>query len=233
VWDISELAAKSEQMIVNEPARAFAEPILASIAGSPPLYNLSSIGLPVGAGVSGHSSQAEGEAGFIGEEYFVKIATGGADSHACYGGDTSSNLPADFVLEIDGRFLPGPNPNGDDWQIQFRKWGFGNFYVLIIRQDGRIALVRHGNNEGVNLADYNGSPVLSEPDTNHVQLIASGSETAVYVNGKQVIYIDDPGYTEQYGAGTINLGICNLGESPREVRWDNLKVWDISGLPDK
>ncbi len=242
IWDISnmETAVSTADEPVSETAPesvdqagAFAEPILTAIAGSPPLYNMNNLGLPVGAGVSGHSSQAEGEAGFIGEAYFVKIATGGTESHACYGGDTSANLPADFVMEIDGRFLPDTNPNEDDWQIQFRKWGFGNFYVLIIRQDGHINLVRHGNNESVDLAAYYGFPVLSEPDTNHVQLIASGSETAVYVNGEQVIYIDDPDYTDQYGAGTINLGICNLGESPREVRWNNLKVWDISGLLDE
>ncbi|MCP4424913.1 MAG: protein kinase [Chloroflexi bacterium] len=232
IWDISGLAVEDGQASLNEQARAFAEPILAAIADTPPDYtddfSDSSTGWPIGAGISGHSSHAEGETGYLDGEFFLSVVGLGNEEMACYGGESSVSFPADFVLEIDGRFLPDDFPNNDDWQIQFRKWGFGNFYVLIISQDGYLNLIRQENGEPVDLAAHGGAPVVAEPDTNHIQIIAVGMETAVYANGEPVFYVDDPGYSDQYGAGSINLGVCNLGDAAREVRWDNLKIWDVS-----
>ena len=231
------LATGISSALASSPAaqaRAFAEPILAAIAGISPDYEDDfsdpSSGWPSGVGVSGHTSQAEGETGYLDGEYFLRVGGLGGEELACYGGENFASFPADFVLEIDGRFLPDDYPNNDDWQMQFRKWDFGGFYVLTIRQDGYLNLSRYENNERFDLAEQDGAPILAEPGTNHVQIIAVGAETAVYVNGEPLFYVDDAGYSPQYGAGSINLGVCNLGDTAREARWDNLKIWDISNL---
>ncbi len=220
--------------IPSAQARAFAEPILAAIANVPPDYEDDfsdpSSGWQTGTGISGHPSRAAGETGYDDGEYFLRVEGTAGQELVCYGIDSFVSFPADLVLEIDGRFLPEANPENDDWQIQFRKWDFGGFYSFGIRRDGYLNLRRSENNEGFDLAEHYGAPVLAEPDTNHVQIIAVGSETAVYVNGETLFYVDDADYSPQYGVGSINLGVCNLGETVREVRWDNLKVWDIANL---
>jgi hypothetical protein len=129
-------------------------------------------------------------------------------------------------LEIDGRFLPENNPKSDDWQIHFRN----DKYTLMISHGGSLNLARFSDNELFSLAEHHGPPILAEPDSNFIQLVAQETEIAVYVNGKPVLYANDTDYSNQNGSGILKLAICNMGITPREVRWSNLKVWDISDL---
>lgn len=210
----------------DEPAHAFAEPILAAIADRPPLYDLETIGLPTGTGISGHPSHADGETGFIDGEYFMIVGAGEPEAYACYGADSSVNLPTDFVLEIDGRFLPENNPENDDWQIRFRN----DKYTLMISHGESLNLAQSSDNDLLSLAEHHGAPILAEPDSNFIQLIAQGTEIAVYVNENPVLYINDADYPDQNDSGSILLALCNMGITPREARWSNLKVWDITDL---
>ncbi len=212
-----------------EQARAFAEPILAAATGRPPDYendfDTPTGDWPSGTGVSGHPSRVEGEMGFDAGEYFAT-----SNGRGCYGGDSLVSFPADFVLDITGRLAPSTDlTSDDDWQIQFRKWEFGGFYGLVVSQERGVGLVRHGPGEGeaVDLGNYP-APFQDVTQANRFQIIARGSETAVYVNGEPFFYANDSGYSGQYGAGTINLGVCNSNDAPLAARWDNLRIWDIS-----
>ena len=62
--------------------------------------------------------------------------------------------------------------------------------------------------------------------TNSLQIVAKGPQIAVVVNGEPLFLIRD----ERLSRGSITLPVCTSGDTPLEVRFDNLKVWDISGL---
>jgi hypothetical protein len=50
------------------------------------------------------------------------------------------------------------------------------------------------------------------------------------VNGEPALFGVDPYFGEQHASGMIELVVCNFADTPLEARWDNLRVWDISGL---
>lgn len=140
----------------------------------------------------------------------------------------------DFVLEIDGRLVtPGL---GGYWSIEIRQLGAPNNidgkYILTVSQDRRLQFARlHGIPPGTDfLAEHLVDPLVWDIDTNHIQLIAKGYEFAVYVNEVPAIYArDDNGYPQQDAPYSYRLSLGARGSS-LEVRWDNLRVWDISDL---
>ena len=79
--------------------------------------------------------------------------------------------------------------------------------------------------------DYFGNATRTGTEWNHWQIIAKGPQLAVYVNGEPIMYLDDAGFTQDYGSGRLELNVCNEGDVPSDVRWDNLRIWDISRLP--
>ena len=63
--------------------------------------------------------------------------------------------------------------------------------------------------------------------TNHVLVVLKGPWIAVYLNGSPV----GLGYDETFRQGRIGLAADSQSGTPIEVHFDNLKIWDISGLP--
>ena len=68
-------------------------------------------------------------------------------------------------------------------------------------------------------------------DYNHVQLIVKETGLAVYVNEIPTLNVDDPMHADANTLGYFSLNVCNAGTSPLDTKWDNFRVWDISGLP--
>ena len=62
-------------------------------------------------------------------------------------------------------------------------------------------------------------------------LIVRGERIGVYANGLPVLYTEDKHFSEKFKTGIFSLSVCNTGTVPVEIRWDNLKLWDISNLP--
>jgi dipeptidyl aminopeptidase/acylaminoacyl peptidase len=75
-----------------------------------------------------------------------------------------------------------------------------------------------------------GLPVQAGLEPNRLQILAVGPQIAVYVNGEPALFTTDPNFDERYKSGLFDLVVCNLGDTRMEVRWDNLRIWDISGL---
>jgi hypothetical protein len=63
-----------------------------------------------------------------------------------------------------------------------------------------------------------------------LQIILKGTEIAVAINGKWQVLATDLYYTTDAGR-RMRLEVINSGALPLEVRWDNLKIWDITDLP--
>jgi hypothetical protein len=217
-----------------EQARAFAEPIVAAVADRPSDYEDDfsdptsgwEIGTVAGAGEI-NGTQFEGERGYVAGEYFIRVPRPENDIF-CVGVWDESTPPtfSDFVLEVDGRFVSEGQASG--WQIFFRHWE--EFHRLLVAPDTQADLSRWREQQMFVLAEHTGTPVNGGSETNHIQIIARGSEIAVYANGKAFLYGNDEGYAEPSWMNPISLNVCTHNEVT-EVRWDNLRIWDISGLP--
>jgi hypothetical protein len=206
--------------------RAFAEPILATIADRPPDYR-DDFSDP-GSGWSLRQS-TEGEAGYEDGEYVAVAAP------SYISGGESSLLPefSDFVLEVDGRFVSGDDGH---WGVGLRRVsGFGTAvgYSVMVRPSGRVEIVRRGAGEKwwTSLTSVRETFIKPGYETNHLQIIAKGPQIAVAVNGEWATLVTDPYYTTQLEKGTIRLDANNEdGGAPLRVQWDNLRIWDISDL---
>jgi hypothetical protein len=72
-------------------------------------------------------------------------------------------------------------------------------------------------------------PLMTGADKNHLVIIALGNRVAVYANEKPLVLVKDE--TWQAGTARLNFGVCSDNtDAPLQVRFDNLKVWDITGL---
>jgi len=214
---------------------AFAWPFLAATAGRGPNY-IDDFSNP-GSGWE-TSSYANADparrVGYLDGEFFASLVpTPGA--HNCSHGENRS-MPyfRDLVLEVDGRFVVFPPDSRQTWHLAFR-WGIpandpskGGGYVVMITPQQNVALSRAHTNS-THLGSVTSNYIARGSGTNHLQVVAKGSEIAVMVNGVPLLYADDPGYEGYFGGG-VTMSVCTQPGEPLEARWDNLRIWDISGF---
>jgi len=206
-----------------DQVRAFAEPILAAIAGREPTWG-DDFSNP-GSGWP-NDVKDEGKRGYEDGEYVIIANPHPSWPEECCqcSGGGPSGVPefSDFVLEADLRFVSGAlSEDPGHWTVIFRssyqaKFRPGSLEVHKIAEEG----------EGRLLAEHQGAPLKSDEETNHLQIIAKGPQVAFYVNGEPVGLV----YDESFSKGTIGFLVCTHTDSPLRVHFDNLKVWDISGL---
>lgn len=218
---------------------AFAWPFLAAIADRGPDYadDFSNPGSGWATSSYDNADPAR-RVGYLDGEFFASLVpTPGA--HNCSHGENRS-MPyfRDLVLEVDGRFVVFP-PNGNQsWHLAFR-WGApanndparGGGYVVMINPLQNVALSRGIwlDNNNTHLGGVTSNYIARGSGTNHLQVVAKGSEIAIMVNGVPLLYADDPGYEGYFGGG-VTMSVCTHPGEPLEARWDNLRIWDISGF---
>jgi hypothetical protein len=145
---------------------------------------------------------------------------------------------SDFVVEVEVQVVSGGKSEDDVWFVVLRDWREPNspphgFYGPEGRPaTGQIALRKWGDprydRDGPpNLLPYSPRVLKTGYETNHVLVVLKGSWIALYVNGRPV----GLGYDELWSRGTVGLAAGTGGDTPLEVHFDNLKIWDISGLP--
>lgn len=125
---------------------------------------------------------------------------------------------SDFVLEVDGRILPGAG-NDTYWLLAFRELN-GPAHQIVIGYDGYV---------NINLWE---SPSLnfegmahSGNQSNHILIIAKGWRFAFYVN-HQPLYSTENSHI-RIGSSRIFVESQNKASGA----FDNFKIWDISDLP--
>jgi serine/threonine protein kinase len=205
----------------SDQARAFAQSILTGIGDRPPDYE-DSFDDPGSGWTLLKTSDAE--AGYQDGEYVITIASSDYSMYA-----DSAALPtfADFALEVDGQFAAGDIGYwGTSWQ-----WGDAQVTgVLIPLLAGPVQMVHCEGADCSSLGDIRNPALNPVGETNHLQIIAKGSEIAIAINGEWQVLATDLYYTADAGR-RIRLEVLNSAASPLEVRWDNLKLWDITDLP--
>ncbi len=235
IWDLSQEPGPvspltPDPMMVQ--ARAFGDPILKTVANKPPDY-YDDFGNPK-SGWEQIQVMDQGKFEYVDGEYSL-VAKGALSPTPveCNGVTAPVRELGDFVFEVDGRFASGKGGNAI---MAFRQWrtvgrGNGGYELHFSRPNEAASLRRCDSNGCPAVVDYFGNATKTSIEWNHWQIVAKDSRLAVYVNGEPILYLDDSGFTEDYGSGHFELKVCNVGDMASDVRWDNLRIWDISKLP--
>jgi hypothetical protein len=127
----------------------------------------------------------------------------------------------DFVLEVDGRFLPN-TVKDSYWFIGFRGFEAAS-HTIVVHYDGNVEIVleQPGENEGLHFV----GAAHSGDQSNHILLIAKGWKFAFYVNGLPLYYAENT----QLRIGGHCLWVQT--QEKASVAFDNFKIWDISKIP--
>jgi hypothetical protein len=225
----------------------FAEPIQKAIENQPPKFQddfsdpnsnwiigKQTMNLPPEGEVTNPGMYQNGETGYLDGEYFTI-----ASPKTCIGG-TNSRIGSyqDFVAEFDVRFISGTD---GDWEFHFHIQNSPNSELyalnLIINTDYLEfqKSVEGKSPETWGVGRSTGGEVKGGLESNHIVLMVRGTEMAVYANGIPALHILDTPYSQKSTTGEFSLVACHMGNDlagePVEVRWDNLKLWDISLLP--
>lgn len=171
--------------------------------------------------------RAVGETGYVDGEYFTT-----AEPNSCLGG-TNPRIGEyqDFVAEFDARIVSGAYGG---WNLQFRINGDRSYAFGVAITPSYFGGQKCAAGEcGKEFGTYSGNQIKSGSEWNHMVFIVRGAAIAVYANGTPIVYAEDNLFSEKFTMGTMSLDVCNDGNGnvPVEIRWDNVKIWDISNLP--
>ncbi|MBN1810232.1 MAG: protein kinase [Anaerolineae bacterium] len=195
-------------------ARAFADPVLAAIAGQEPDYaddfSDPASGWPV-------QSNARQETGYENGVYNVLIKTANTGSglymDELHGFD-------DFVAQVDVRWVDGVSGNtGFLWRFEQDDPCYGAWIAAPTRSWGMWNRTNTMENGGG--SDH----ILEGQEWNHLTLIVKGEKIALYVNGEPIAFASD----DLCHTGGVQFNV-HAGEPNVHVQIDNLKVWDIYDL---
>jgi photosystem II stability/assembly factor-like uncharacterized protein/tetratricopeptide (TPR) repeat protein len=123
-----------------------------------------------------------------------------------------------YVLDVTVQFVSGTVGN---WHLGFRDTTINFFPDGSYSFEGGAMKLSSEEDGGI------------DPNTEVIRLtiVAQGSKMAFYVGGQPLVLLEDSVFLEK----TVNLffGACSDAstETPFEVKFDDLKIWEISGLP--
>jgi serine/threonine-protein kinase len=204
----------------GDKARTFAGSILAAIGDRSPDY-VDDFGDPGSGWTLLKTSDVETK---YQDGGYVIIAS---PDLSAYADSTAMPAFADFVIEVDGRFVSG---DSGYWGISWQWGGAQVTGVLIPYLVGPVQMVHCENEDCASLGDIR-SPVLNPVgEANRLQVIVKGGEIAVAINGEWQVLATDLYYTTEEGRRP-RIEVYNSGASPLEVHWDNIKIWDITDIP--
>ena len=130
------------------------------------------------------------------------------------------DIYTDFILEVDAGQVSGSDKNL--YGLIFRYQDSDNYYALLVSSEGRYGLVKLLASRWTFLeGDYIASPYIKKgSSTNHLQVIAQGSQITVLINGQQVTSISDTSFAK----GQVGIAFGSFDEPNVHVRFDNFRV---------
>ncbi len=215
--------------------RLFADPILTAIVGRSPLvdedFSYFNAAWPVGSTPNGDRW------GFGDGGYSIAISNlyRNANGDPCMDLSPSQQFPlSDFVLQVDAQFVSDTVGN---WHLVLNRVQPGPQasdnadYSINFFDDGAFLFAKGHNTAQTDIVK-GAAPLGFAPGTgiNRVTIIARRTGIAAYINEEPLFLVNDA--TWQTDLRKLAFGACNdaLKDSSLQVRFDNLKVWDITGL---
>jgi hypothetical protein len=129
----------------------------------------------------------------------------------------------DFVLDVDATQVDGPNDN--TYGVIFRYQDDRNFYRLDISGDGYFAVFKRKGGVWTKVQDYVETQAVRQGQaTNHLQVIATGSQFTFNVNGETVKTFSDG----DFSSGNIGVTAGTLFDNAGvHIAFDNLEVSEV------
>jgi hypothetical protein len=226
LWNITSLSL-SQTTSTNSYAQilAFSQPILDAIANLPPDY-ADDFSDP-NSGWSNEkviNSSGTRERDYINGEYFLRAPLLPANQ-CCF--STAKPLPtfSDFVMTADFRFISGDGSSciGSRWLYDSPALAW---YSICFFLDGNYDIYRSYSYIGLTLAKGLASTYRTGLATNHLKMVARGSQMAFFLNDEPLQLIND----DTVNSGAFGFWIESKTSTPLEVHFDNLKVWNITNL---
>jgi hypothetical protein len=143
-----------------------------------------------------------------------------ATAHQSFIGWVRTNIKtvSDFYLSVEVRQASGPD--SADYGIIFREDDKGNFYYFGINQRGQYVLYEYFG-EWNTLIDFTETDLIRPGETNHLTMIAEGSQFTFFINNQYLTSITDEHITK----GRVGLAIEMAQENDQAVfEFDNLEV---------
>jgi hypothetical protein len=191
----------------------FAEPILAAIGGRTPDFQ-DDFSMRAGGWIQEYCLAPAGRWKYVDGEMVVSDC--GISLKVWY---------TDFVAEMDARFLPGSStdPN-NQWTYHYRfvdSSDVGSPYWFAFKYSGHVEV---GIQEIDRTWEYTGllDAARSGLSVNHVLVIVKDETVALFVNDQPTYYNNT--LPPRWKNGGMNWSVGDT------VAFDNLKIWDISGI---
>ena len=129
----------------------------------------------------------------------------------------------DFVLDVDATQVDGPNDN--TYGVIFRYQDDRNFYRLDISGDGYFAVFKRKDGVWDKVQDYVATAAVKQGNTtNHLQVIAKGSQFTFNVNSQTVKTFSDKDFPNGNVGVTAGTLFDNAGV---HIAFDNLNVSEV------
>ncbi|CAG0932697.1 hypothetical protein TFLX_02697 [Thermoflexales bacterium] len=129
----------------------------------------------------------------------------------------------DFVLEVDATQVAGPNDN--TYGVILRYQDDGNFYRLDISGDGYFAVFKRKDSVWTTVQNYVETPAVKQGNaTNHLQVIAQGSQFTFNINGQTVKTFSDGDFPHGNLGVTAGTLFDNAGV---HIAFDNFTVNEV------
>ncbi|MHB1357513.1 MAG: hypothetical protein ACYCZF_16210 [Anaerolineae bacterium] len=187
--------------------------------------------LPIGASIysddftdptSGwaEDSSAQSETGYLDGKYVITVYEVNYLSWSFLG-----QLFSDFVVEIEGAKLSGPNDG--EYGILFRYVDSDHYYIFKVNAAGRYVVFAYDGGEWINLIAWTkNSAVKTGTATNKLAIVAQGETFAFYINGVKVDEMVDNRFAE--GDIALVVGTHDVGDFA--AGFTNIGVWEVDGV---
>lgn len=124
-----------------------------------------------------------------------------------------------FTLEVAATQVDGPDDN--EYGVLFRYQDPDNWYAFLISGDGYFKLCGQFAGEDWSIVNWTQAAAIRQgQSTNHLRLVADGSQISAYVNGELLAIVPD----NTFRRGDINLVVGAFEDGGVHVAFDDLKV---------
>ncbi len=216
----------------DNAVQAFARPILAAIANLPADYT-EDFNDPNSGWPSGKTDRPSGlgidARGYIDGEYFIRAPALPPDQ-CCIDSLGDKRTPAftEVVVTVDFRFITDSSGTACVDAVRLNEDPNKPWYNFCISNNGDYNIAKNTpSSGGVSMASGHIASFKGGPAPNHLMIVAKSNQMAFFLDEQPVQLIQ----AETVPPGGVVFSISSDTASPLEVRFDNLKVWNIASMP--
>ncbi len=169
------------------------------------------------------SANDDGMIGYVDDEYNITVYT---PNMVIWSNPEPIREFTDIKIEVDARLSEGSPESNFGVVVRYRPDPKA-MYWFQINGDGYFAVYELQNGEFSYLVDWTASDAINQGlgATNRLGVVCDGPKFSFYVNDTHLVDVTD----DSLPIGQIGLAVGAFDEGNVTVRFDNLKVWALTG----